>query len=265
MKDQLQREIQISQTSKRIVSLVPSQTELLVDLGLTDSIVGVTKFCVNPNDIRSNKTVVGGTKQVHFDKIKALDPDIILCNKEENTFDMVEELEQLCPVHVSDVNNIDTCLELIIMYGDLFDCEQTARALVDRIVKKKLDFEKFVKALPELKVAYFIWKDPFMVVGDNTFIDSMLRLNAFKNVCGNQLRYPQVELDDLMGLDVDVILLSSEPFPFTDEHAKSMASSFPKTEVRIVDGEMFSWYGSRLLLAFDYFKSLRQDLNLTAP
>src|SRR5690606_15229799 len=120
MKDQLHRPLLLEKTPKRIISLVPSQTELLVDLGLESSIVGVTKFCVHPIHIKEEKVIVGGTKQVHFDKIRDLKPDIILCNKEENTKEMILELEKIATVHISDIYTIDDTLELIELYGDLF-------------------------------------------------------------------------------------------------------------------------------------------------
>src|SRR5680860_282787 len=121
IRDQLQRELNIKDVPKRIISLVPSQTELLVALGLEENIVGITKFCIHPKYLRKSKTVVGGTKKVHFDKIRALNPELILCNKEENTLGMVLELEKIAPVHVSEIIDFENVLILIEMYGKLFD------------------------------------------------------------------------------------------------------------------------------------------------
>ena len=260
MKDQLNRQLTIENKPRRIVSLVPSQTELLVDLGLRDQIVGITKFCVHPSDLRSEKVVVGGTKQVHFDEIRELDPDIILCNKEENTPEMVAELEKICPVHISDINTIDDCLELIEMYGNLFGIELKSKDLIEIIQSKKQEFEIYTENFKELNVAYFIWKNPWMVVGSETFIDYILNLNRFKNVFADHSRYPEVELSELNEKQLDVIFLSSEPFPFKEKHVNAMKTMFPNTKIQIVDGEMFSWYGSRLMKSFDYFKSLHQVL-----
>ena len=160
IKDQLHRKLQFKSKPKRIVSLVPSLTELLVDLGLEDEIVGVTKFCIHPKHLRKEKTIVGGTKQVHLEKIKALEPDIILCNKEENTLAIVESCEQIAPTHVSDIYNVEDCLQLIDMYAELFDCEGTASLITDKIKLEQNDFEKFVADKPSIKTAYFIWKKP---------------------------------------------------------------------------------------------------------
>lgn len=261
MKDQLNRSITLQTVPKRIVSLVPSQTELLVDLGLEDNIVGITKFCVHPVHLRDEKVIVGGTKQVHLDKIEALNPDVILCNKEENTKEMIPELENIAPVHISDVYTVDDALELIDLYGKLFSKETLAQDMVLKISKKKSEFEDFIKSEPERRVVYFIWKTPWMVVGNTNFIDELLRLNGFKNHYGALERYPEIQLDRSDGETVELVLLSTEPFPFTNEHFGMVQPYYPNAEVLIVDGEMFSWYGSRLLKAFDYFKSLHQHLS----
>ena len=258
-KDQLNRTIQLPATPKRIISLVPSLTELLCDLGLGSKLVGVTKFCLHPKHIRTKCTVVGGTKNVHFDKIEALEPDLIICNKEENTPEMIQELERIAPVHISDINNIPDCLDIIDRYGILFEVQYRAKLLISKIINKQNDFQLFIKNQPEYSVAYFIWKDPWMGVGSDTFIDYMLGVNRFKNVFGNQSRYPEIVIDNLYP-DVELVLLSSEPFPFNQEHIKIIQPQFPNAKIVLVDGEMFSWYGSRLLKAFDYFKLLQQKI-----
>ncbi len=258
-KDQLNRSITIISYPKRIVSLVPSQTELLVDLGLENAVVGITKFCVHPKHLQKQKNIVGGTKQAHYDKIADLKPDIILCNKEENTQEMIVELEKIAPVHLSDVGNLKDALQLITMYGKLFSVEEKAKRLVEEIDKRHTDFQFFASQKPKLSVAYFIWKKPWMVVGNDTFIDAMLSINNFENTFGNISRYPEIELNDLQKNLPDVIILSSEPFPFKAKHIKLLSNKFPNTKIIIVDGEMFSWYGSRLLKSFDYFKKLHQN------
>ncbi|MCB0383424.1 MAG: ABC transporter substrate-binding protein [Psychroserpens sp.] len=259
-KDQLHRELHIKATPKRIVSLVPSQTELLVDLGLETSIVGVTKFCVHPNRLRKEKTIVGGTKEVHFNKIKALNPDIILCNKEENTKEMISELEQIAPVHISDIYTLEDSLELIKMYGDVFDVVEKAESISDEITVKRKAFQEFQIEKPKLKVAYFIWKNPWMVAANQTFINEILSLNNFENVYQDVNRYPEITLPELKEKQIDVILLSSEPYPFKEDDLAELKFVFPETKIIIVDGEAFSWYGSRLIKAFDYFEELQNLL-----
>lgn len=263
--DQLDRKIELPGPPGRIISLVPSQSELLADLGLEDSIIGITRFCVHPENLRQNKKAVGGTKQVNIDKIRKMAPDIILCNKEENTPEMVKELENIAPVHVSNVRNIDDSLELIREYGEIFEVREKASELVGKILDLREDFQEFIKDKPLRKVAYFIWKDPWMVVGDDTFIDHILKLNNFENIFSTEKsRYPEVHLDKLSAYKVDKILLSTEPFPFKEKDKIWFKNSVRKDGIHIVDGEYFSWYGSRLISAFDYFKKLHGMLSYSS-
>jgi ABC-type Fe3+-hydroxamate transport system substrate-binding protein len=259
MKDQLNRPIYLKSVPKRIVSLVPSQTELLYDLGLESSIVGITKFCVHPIHFKKEKTIVGGTKDVHFDKIKALHPDIILCNKEENTLEMIQQLETIAPVHISDIVTIEDCLELIGMYGAIFYKESKATEISSEIQSKYENFKEFIMDKPSLKTAYFIWKKPWMIAAKATFIDEMMHLNKFDNYYKHLKRYPEVNLLANKKESAELVLLSSEPFPFKEKHKDVMKNYFPDAKILVVDGEAFSWYGSRLLKAFDYFKSLHQN------
>jgi len=259
--DQMQRRFNLDTTPKRIVSLVPSQTELLYDLGLEDRVVGITKFCVHPYHFKSTKTVVGGTKKIKLDKIKALQPDIILCNKEENTQEMVETLEKLFPVHVSDVKTIDESLEMITQYGAIFKCNTEASKINNKIRFHLKDFQEFVKDIPTQKVAYFIWRNPWMVVGKDTFVNYLLQLCKFENIYESRGRYPEVEIKKIrLEGDPEIVMLSSEPYPFKEEHAFELGRFTHHAKTVFVDGEYFSWYGSRLAKAFDYFKQLHERL-----
>ena len=249
--DQLGREIELENTPKRIISLVPSQTELLVDLGLEESLVGITSFCVHPGHLLSTKTSVGGTKKVNLRKVKELHPDIILCNKEENTKEMVDDLMQIASVHCSNVANIEDSLELISMYGEIFKCPESSLNIISQTQLKLKVLEELVAGAPVRKVAYFIWDKPMMVAGKGTFIDEMLQLNNFQNVF-EQERYPKTSAEELENMDIDLCMLSSEPYSFTSEHKKTF-SQFAKG-VELVNGEYFSWYGSRLIKALEYFK-----------
>lgn len=260
IRDQLKRELNIKAVPKRIISLVPSQTELLVALGLEENIVGITKFCVHPDHLRKSKTVVGGTKKVHFDKIRDLNADIILCNKEENTLEMVLELEKIAPVHVSEIIDFEDVLNLIEIYGKLFDRTQKANQLIKKLLNKKREFENEIPMIPK-KVAYFIWREPWMVAGRDTFINSLLKLNGWKNVFENKPgRYPEIDLKELKNLKPDLILLSSEPYPFKEKHIEEIRQ-ICNAPIELVDGEYFSWYGARLIPAFEYFKKFQKLLS----
>lgn len=257
--DQLHRKIYLTKTPSRIISLVPSQTELLVDLGLEEKIVGVTKFCVHPSHLRKQKTVVGGTKQVHFDKIRQLDPDFIICNKEENTQEMVATLEAIAPVWISDIENISDCLAMIQSFGAIFSIESEANTITESILKGWTAFEQEMVTKSLVRTAYLIWKDPYMAAGNNTFINTLLALNKFQNIFTDKdERYPEVSVEQLKA--ADIILLSSEPYPFQQKHIDELAEKIGNKKILLVDGEYFSWYGSRLVKAFDYFRNLQTEL-----
>jgi ABC-type Fe3+-hydroxamate transport system substrate-binding protein len=244
----------------KIISLVPSLTELLVDLGLEENIVGVTKFCIHPKNLRKDKVIVGGTKNVHLEKIKALEPDFILCNKEENTKEIVENCSEIATTHVSDICTLTDIIALTTYYGTLFSCEKKAAIIKDELDAKIKDFKNFLADKATLKVVYFIWKNPWMVAADNTFINHLLALCKFDNCYKDKSRYPEISLEDLKTKEIDVIFLSSEPFPFKEKNSSNFKDHAKNTDIVLVDGEYFSWYGSRLLKAFDYFKELRKRL-----
>ena len=260
--DQLGTSHTFETTPKRIISLVPSQTELLFDLGLEESIVGITKFCVHPFHFKSTKKSIGGTKKVHFEKIRLLQPDIIIANKEENTKEIVKGLSSICPVWVTDIITLEDNLKMIDDFGQLFNKRTEAQKWKDKINFALTDFLQFIKDKPIQKVAYFIWANPYMVAGNNTFINEMLKLNNFQNIYENrEKRYPEVIIQKMrIQGDPDLVMLSSEPFPFTDEHAFELGRFTHHATTVFVDGEMFSWYGSRLVKAFAYFKKLHESI-----
>ncbi|CAA0142412.1 conserved hypothetical protein [Tenacibaculum maritimum] len=261
LKDQLGRSVSISPPIKRIISLVPSQTELLFDLGLEGCIVGITKFCVHPPSLKKSKIIVGGTKNVNLKKIEALKPDIILCNKEENTKEIVKSCEKIAPVHVSNIQTIHDTLLLINQYAHLFHCHTKANEITKEIHFKLSAFKDFVRNKGIKKCVYFIWKSPWMVAANNTFINHLLKVNKLDNVYRCKKRYPEITLTELSLKDnVELLFLSSEPYPFKEKHAIEIKKSFPTAKVILVDGEMFSWYGSRLLKAFDYFRALHRQI-----
>lgn len=246
----------IDKKYKRIISLVPSQTELLIDLGLEENIVGVTKFCIHPKHLLKTKTIVGGTKNIKVDRIKNLQPDIILCNKEENTKEIVEACQQIAFTHVSDIFTLTDSLELISLYGSFFEKQVEAKKMINKLESKIIDFKKFIENKKSRKVAYFIWRNPWMVAASNTFINHLLELNKFDNVYADAKRYPEVNIKDILKKKPELILLSSEPFPFKEKHITEIKEHTSNSTPILVDGEYFSWYGSRLLKAFDYFKEL---------
>ncbi|TSD67960.1 ABC transporter substrate-binding protein [Inquilinus sp. KBS0705] len=254
--DQLNRVVNIPHQPKRIISIVPSQTELLFYLELDEQVTGVTNFCIHPTTGVANKAKIGGTKQLNMNAIHQLNPDLIIANKEENEQRQVEELMQHYPVWISDINDLPTALDMITKVGDITSTKEKADKLVTQI---SAEFELLKPAEPKLNVAYLIWRKPYMAAGSDTFINSMLQLCGLKNaVTAN--RYPQVTLQQLADAHLDVLLLSSEPYPFAQKHVDELQSLLPQTKIILVDGELFSWYGSRLLQAPAYFNALISKL-----
>ncbi len=236
----------------KVVSLVPSITELLFTLGLNDEVTGLTKFCVHPRHWLQTKTIIGGTKNVYIEKVKALQPTLIIANKEENVKEQVEELAKAAKVLLTDVNNYDEALQMIAAVGAAVNRTNQANELISQI---QVAFASPI-ATKVNTAAYLIWKDPYMTVGGDTFISNMMRRAGFENVFEKQLRYPQISIDEIKERNPQYVLLSSEPYPFRQKHAAELQRQLPNSKVILVNGEMFSWYGSRMLLAADYFRSL---------
>jgi ABC-type Fe3+-hydroxamate transport system substrate-binding protein len=257
--DQMNRAINLPNTPKRIVSIVPSQTELLHNLGLDMEVVGTTKFCVHPQSWFRNKTRIGGTKSLNVEKIASLNPDLIIANREENEQCQITALEKIAPVWISDVQNLDHALKMIESIGAMVNKKANALKLVNEI---KAAFEKFKPRFTSEQtknVLYLIWHNPYMTVGSDTFISHMLSRCGLNN-CIMQTRYPNIDIDEIKALNPDFIFLSSEPFPFKQKHIEELQRELPETKIEMVDGEMFSWYGSRLKLAPAYFEALLQKL-----
>ncbi len=249
--DQIGREIQLSATPQRIVSLVPSMTELLFDLGLGDRIVGTTHFCAHPEEA-GTKAKIGGTKNVKSDRLRALQPDFIVAAKEENERDQIEALAIDFPVFVSDIANLQDAYDAILKIGMITSCKSKSQALVGTIKQR---FSQLPKPQQLRRALYFIWRKPYMVAGNDTFITQMMAAAGFENMVDTP-RYPELDAAAIQSLDPEYILLSSEPFPFKEKHITEMHTIAPHAQISIVDGEMFSWYGSRLLHAPAYFKQL---------
>jgi len=245
--DQIGREINIPFPPKKIVSVVPSQTELLFDLGVGDLVVAVTWFCIHPDETRL-KHHIGGTKSLKLEKIAALNPDLIVANKEENVREQIDWLAERFPVWVSDIKTLDDAKSMIKSIGDITDKSLKANELIEEInaVFNRLKPEKTLRTL------YLIWKNPWMNAGSDTFIHHMMQRAGLKNVMSSFARYPEIKEDDMKQLNPEMVLLSSEPYPFKEKHVQEIKLLLPNSEIRLVDGEMFSWYGSRLIKAGEY-------------
>lgn len=255
--DQTGRTIKLSNLPTRIISLVPSQTELLADLGLDEEVVGITKFCIHPEHWFRTKKRVGGTKQVKMEIIHELQPDLIIANKEENVKEQVEELTVHYPVWISDIKNLNDALMMIQEIGSLTGKASEAQFIIEKITE---GFSKLSAPACTPKTCYLIWKDPLMTVGSDTFIHSMLAAAGFDNIFKDKKRYPELTIDELKESGCEVLLLSSEPYPFNQKHIEDLQQLLPNTQIYLADGELFSWYGSRLLKSPSYFSQLHKTL-----
>ena len=256
--DQRGRPVSITAAPERIVSLVPSQTELLYDLGLDEAVAGITKFCTHPPHWFRNKQRIGGTKSVHIDQVKALRPDLIIANKEENLKAQVEELAAQFPVWTSDITNLQQALQMIEAIGVMTGTSPAATTMVAAIKNR---FAALPVAKTSIRTAYLIWQKPYMTIGGDTFIHDMLTRCGFNNIFKDRQRYPSITLADIREQHCQLLLLSSEPFPFKQTHIDALQQQLPSTKIILADGEMFSWYGSRLLLAPGYFSTLLTEIS----
>lgn len=254
--DQLGNQITISFPPQRIISLVPSQTELLSDLGLNDRVVGITKFCVHPETWRKSKTIVGGTKKFDLNKIKSLKPDLIIGNKEENYQEGIDLLQLEYPVWMSDIVTTEGAHAMIKQIGSLTGADKQANDLVIQITNVFSGIEKF----PPLRTLYLIWRNPWMAAASGTFIHELMILAGLQNCLETSSRYPELSEEEMKMINPDLILLSSEPYPFQQKHIDEIQKICPHAKVALVDGEMFSWYGSRLSKFPDYVKEIRSRL-----
>lgn len=255
--DMMGRTVMVPEHPKRIVSLVPSQTELLYALGLTEEVAGITKFCIHPEEWFRSKTRVGGTKKLHIDRIRALHPDLIIANKEENTQAEIELLAADYPVWISDVRTVAQGLAMIRAVGAMVNRPDQAGKIVDTIQN---GFAALPPSDKPVRTAYFIWRNPWMTVGADTFIHDMMAHAGLHNVYADQHRYPETDLSELQERRPHLVLLSSEPYPFKERHIAEIRSALPEAAILLADGELFSWYGSRMQYAPAYFQELKSLL-----
>jgi ABC-type Fe3+-hydroxamate transport system substrate-binding protein len=250
--DHLNNKIELVHIPKRIISLVPSQSELLWDLGLRDELIGITKFCIHPNEMFILKDRVGGTKTLNLNKIRSLKPDLIIGNKEENEYAQINELQNEFPVWMSDIYNLKDAYKMISDIGELVNKKNEANVMLSKIQNSFSIIKKHHKT-----VLYLIWKNPYMAAGKSTFIGNLLNEMGLMNVLEtNDLRYPELSLEKIKKLNPELIFLSSEPFPFNVIHINELQELVPNARVKLVNGELFSWYGSRLLKSVEYFNNL---------
>ena len=241
----------------RIISLVPSLTELVLDLGIGNRLVGRTRFCIHPEELVNDIPIIGGTKNPNLEKILELEPDYIIANHEENRKEDVQILQDHTKVNITEIDTINDALNAICELGGDLELASNAQKLVDEITILLSKSSKY----PPLKTAYFIWKGPWMVAARGTYIDSVMQHYNLENIFSDQQRYPQVSLNELQDRDPKLILLSSEPFPFKQKHIEEIQEVCPDSKIELINGEWFSWYGSGMLEAFERLNAWRAKLD----
>ncbi|MGZ8358592.1 MAG: helical backbone metal receptor [Telluria sp.] len=241
----------------RIVSLVPSITELLCELGLAPQLVGRTGFCIHPADAVGAIPKVGGTKDVNVEKIRALAPTHVVVNIDENEKPTVDALAQFVPnIVVTHPLAPGDNLALARLMGGVFCAGDKAEAWCAAFEAELAQLRAMPKGRPST-VLYCIWQDPWMAVSGDTYIARMLAEIGWRVPALGTARYPAFEWSDQLLAQVDGVLLSTEPFRFTQAHAQALEAKIGKP-VRLVDGEMMSWYGSRALAGVRYLRELAQ-------
>lgn len=252
---------------KRIISLVPSQTELLWDLGLDEEVIAITKFCKHPVNWYKHKIKVGGTKTLNIPLIRELKPDLIIANKEENEKSQIEDLQNEANILVTDVSSLE---EAIAMIKDIGTVTGKASEAIKMTMSIQTEFSTLNSMDLKITAAYLIWQKPYMAAGGGTFINDMMAHCGLQNIFSTRNRYPEITLEELEignagSTRCELLLLSSEPYPFKEKHLVEIQKKLPHIKIALADGEMFSWYGSRLKKAPGYFKDFMTQIRNSIP
>lgn len=250
--------IQIPENPK-LISLVPSLTHYILDLKLENNLQGITKYCDTATMGHIKAIKLNGTKDPDIAKISKIKPDLILTNKEENRKEDIDLLAKDHLVYVSDVRDFSSMYEMMSDIGFLTQRAEEARSLILKIKNELEPFKKFIAGQTKKRVCYLIWRKPYMSVGSDTFIHYMLNLAGFENIFTKEKRYPKTDFKEIMAKRAEIIMLSSEPFPFRLKHIEELKP----VQAHLVDGRMFSWYGSFMIRSFEYLKALKSEINNT--
>jgi ABC-type Fe3+-hydroxamate transport system substrate-binding protein len=238
---------------RRIVSLIPSITETLCHLGLADALVGITAYCVEPRDVVRGKRRIGGEKDPDLDAIRALEPDLVVANIEENVREHIAALRDWAiPVWVTYPRTVAGALQMIRELGEVTGTGDRAEALLSELQPLYERVRDASAARRPVPVFYPIWRNPWMTIGADTYIHDVLAVCGAANVFGDHPeRYPTITLDDMAARRPEVIILPDEPFRFRRAHLADFAPYTDVPAVRdgrlhLVDGKPFSWHGPRI-------------------
>ena len=251
----------------RIVSLVPSITELLFDLGLGPFVAGRTTFCIHPRPAVESVPRVGGTKTVRIDRLRRLEPTHVIVNVDENRRSDVQAIESFTP-HVIVTHPLDPADNpgLFRLIGSIFGREAAAARLAGAFAEALAAVAEAAGRRPARRVLYLIWKEPWMTVSRDTYISRTLALVNWETAAHDPgVRYPEVTLAEPLFAGIDLVLLSSEPYPFKPEHAALVraAPGGARVPIALIDAEMISWYGSRAIPGLRYLARFAERCTLS--
>jgi iron complex transport system substrate-binding protein len=244
----------------KIISLCPSTTLTLFDLGLEKQVIGRTIFCNKPEDKINRVMKFGGTKNPKIDKIRSFSPSHILFNEEENDITHLKVLQDISEIIIHTPTDIPSSIKMIRDYGQIFNCTESASLWAEKITKKYIELKN--ENHKTFTYLYLIWKNPYMLAGESTYINSMLSLINGKNLASQipNARYPEISFEQINDLEADFIFLSTEPFPFTEKHIDDFKKI--NSTIKIVDGEALSWHGTYSYYGLDYLNKLAKNINL---
>jgi ABC-type hemin transport system substrate-binding protein len=226
--------------NRRIVSLVPSLSETICDLGLRDQLVGCTNFCVEPRDLHRTALRVGGTKDFDLNQIRSLSPTHILCNQEENPREPILELARDIPTLVTFPKGPEDVPGMLRDIGRFLDCDTEKEAVAIEMLLNA------PKRHPSRRFLYLIWQNPYMIAGPDCYISRTLGSIGWVNAYEGVERYPALDTEAMAACKADIILMSSEPYPFRRRDAERLKAQWPMApRLARIDGQMLSWFGTR--------------------
>jgi len=243
MKDLLGRNFDFTTPPTRVVSLVPSLTETLFDLGAGDAVAGITDFCIFPEGVERPR--VGGTKNPHLKEIRALAPDLVYMNLEENLERHAKQIAEFAPVFVTEPKTVDDVSDLITTLGAIHQRVEKARELRDALDHERGAIAAFTFAVP-------IWKKPWMWCGGDTYVSNLVESIGGRNVLHDRERYPSLTLDEVLAQKPDIVFLPDEPYLFTSEDAAGIEG--PRV-IGPFPGHLFTWHGTRTILGLRFLRS----------
>jgi ABC-type Fe3+-hydroxamate transport system substrate-binding protein len=241
--------LELESPPRRVVSLVPSLTESLFELGFGDRVVGMTEYCIFPQ--RVDVTRVGGTKTPNIDHIRSLEPDLVFMNLEENLPKHAREIETFAPLHVSEPKSVRDVVGLIRSLGAIFERRGNSEAFASM-----LEREMAVTPVKSFTFACPIWKKPWMWCGGDTYVSDLISTAGGTNLLAHETRYPKKDLTDVLAHDPDVILLPDEPFAFTKDDARELLERGARGAAGPFEGHLVTWHGTRTLRGLRFLREL---------